>query len=449
MSHRSIEQALAGLLPALAEELPRELVNLASSLLTQSRSCGASLKPEMEIARPHACAEIACKRLSRTLKLPSLHSRPPCHPRFYKKLYSYLEQFFLNSSASSKRQAADSRPQTRTSARVQSRATAPQALPTPTTSSSAISSPRQAKTPSSNRNVTSKLATRNAAAKDVPRWVMGSIRTICKTLPALKLADKIPSCETFAMALPPHIFSGLCSIISLIPTSEVLPNEKWQDFVAPVLSCGKVQNDPAEENKIRDRTTTLIIAIYFIVYTRRLGMEYDGEKQQYPNKPIAEMNEMHLEEAIEKALDSVSLPRIVDGREKFPIEVHEWLTIILDLGWALDQQWFENVPLPTAQEIEAQRRSTAVRKRGLDDESDLGDDDEIMSPRKKMIKSREADVGRRLLDAENQYACSNTLLPGLGTMMHPQVDWLSEDKKHSFGTWRERIMAWIEQIEIS
>lgn len=62
MSLRPIEQALASLLPALAEDLPRELLNLASSLLTQTRSCGATLKPEMEIARPYACAEIACRR---------------------------------------------------------------------------------------------------------------------------------------------------------------------------------------------------------------------------------------------------------------------------------------------------------------------------------------------------------------------------------------------------
>ncbi|KAF3490849.1 uncharacterized protein GIQ15_00366 [Arthroderma uncinatum] len=450
MSHRSIEQALAGLLPALAEELPRELVNLASSLLTQSRSSGASLKPEMEIARPYACAEIACKRLSRMLTLPSPLSRPPCPPRVYKKLYSYLEQSLLSSSASSKRQGAESQPPKRTSARIHSKAAAaPPALPTPTATSSAISSPGQAKKPNSQRNVASNLMMRNASSKEVPQWAMGSIRTICKTIPTLKLADKIASCDTFAMALPPHIYSGLCSVISLISPSEAHLTEKWKDLVAPVLSYGKTGNDPAEQKAARDRISTLIIAIYFIVYTRRLGMEYDGEKQNYPNEPIAEMNEMHLEETVGNALDSINLPRAVDGQEIFQMEVHEWLMIILDMGWAIDQQWFENVPLPTAQEIEAQRRDIKGRKRVLGDESDLEDDDEIMSPRRKMQRSREADVGRRLLNAEDQYAYGNTLLPGLGTMMHPQVDWLSEDKKHTFGTWRDRIMAWIEQIEIA
>ncbi|KAM5474970.1 hypothetical protein MauCBS54593_001441 [Microsporum audouinii] len=449
MSHRSIEQALAGLLPALAEELPRELLHLASSLLTQSRSCGATLKPEMEIARPYACAEIACKRLSRTLKLPSALSRPPCPPRVYKKLYSYLEQSLLSSSASSKRQCVESQPQKRTSARIKNnRATAPPALPTPTATSSAISSPPQVKTSSRQNNAISNLATSSPPIEDMLQWTMGTIRTICKTLPSLKLAEEIPSPSTFASALPPHIYAGLCSVVSLILTSDARLTEKWRDLVSPVLSCREIRDNSDEQRRTQERTTTLIIAIYFIIYTRRLGMEYDGEKQQYPGKPIAEMNETHLEETVGRALDSVNLPRIVEGYEKFPMEVHEWLMIILEMGWAIDQQWFENVPLPTAQEIEAQRQRNKSRKRGLDDESDVEDEDEILSPKRKMVKSRGEHAGRRLPTAEDQYTYGNTLLPGLGTMMHPQVDWLSEDKRHSFGTWRDRIMMWIEQIEI-
>lgn len=61
MSHKATEQALASLLPML-EEIPDLLLRLADSLLAQSRSSGGTLKPEAEIARPYACAEIACAR---------------------------------------------------------------------------------------------------------------------------------------------------------------------------------------------------------------------------------------------------------------------------------------------------------------------------------------------------------------------------------------------------
>ena len=62
MNNRPVEQALATLLPTHAQDLPQELLSLAISLVAQSRSFSSSLKPEEEIARPYACAEIACKR---------------------------------------------------------------------------------------------------------------------------------------------------------------------------------------------------------------------------------------------------------------------------------------------------------------------------------------------------------------------------------------------------
>jgi origin recognition complex subunit 6 len=62
MNNRPVEQALSTLIPTHADDLPSELVHLATSLVAQSRSFSGSLKPEEEIARPYACAEIASKR---------------------------------------------------------------------------------------------------------------------------------------------------------------------------------------------------------------------------------------------------------------------------------------------------------------------------------------------------------------------------------------------------
>lgn len=59
---RLISQALSSLLPALVGPMPPELVELAVSLLAQSRSRASSLKSEEEIARPYACANVACER---------------------------------------------------------------------------------------------------------------------------------------------------------------------------------------------------------------------------------------------------------------------------------------------------------------------------------------------------------------------------------------------------
>ncbi len=62
MSRASIEQALTGLVPTLTGPLPTDLVDVALSLLALSRSVAHSLKPDEEIARPYACAQLACER---------------------------------------------------------------------------------------------------------------------------------------------------------------------------------------------------------------------------------------------------------------------------------------------------------------------------------------------------------------------------------------------------
>lgn len=67
---RSISQALTGLIPAISGPLPKELVELAISLLAQSRNQASSLKAEEEIARSYVCANLACERL----EAPSLQS---------------------------------------------------------------------------------------------------------------------------------------------------------------------------------------------------------------------------------------------------------------------------------------------------------------------------------------------------------------------------------------
>ena len=66
---RQIEQALLSLMPSHGSELPPSLVELAKSLLAQSRHRASTLKAEEEVARQYACANIACDRLVTRFRL--------------------------------------------------------------------------------------------------------------------------------------------------------------------------------------------------------------------------------------------------------------------------------------------------------------------------------------------------------------------------------------------
>ena len=73
MNRAAIERDLYSLLPGLTSALPPDLVELATSLLAQSRSKAGSLKQEEEIARSYVCANIACERYVIVVKSRKRH----------------------------------------------------------------------------------------------------------------------------------------------------------------------------------------------------------------------------------------------------------------------------------------------------------------------------------------------------------------------------------------
>ncbi|KAF4468094.1 Origin recognition complex subunit 6 [Fusarium albosuccineum] len=103
---RQIEQALLSLMPTYGSDLPPALLELAASLLAQSRHRASTLKAEEEIARLYACANIACDRLKITLDLPPIEPRPPIPPRIYKRLYAHLDNILPNSASTPSRTAS-------------------------------------------------------------------------------------------------------------------------------------------------------------------------------------------------------------------------------------------------------------------------------------------------------------------------------------------------------
>ncbi|KAK0292009.1 hypothetical protein LTR91_000012 [Friedmanniomyces endolithicus] len=89
MSAQQVNSSLSSLLPTLFP-LPTSLTDLATSLVAQSRARASTFKPEEEIARTYACCHIACERLGKKLGLEVGKPAPPCPPRVYGKLKTYL-----------------------------------------------------------------------------------------------------------------------------------------------------------------------------------------------------------------------------------------------------------------------------------------------------------------------------------------------------------------------
>ncbi|RGP72127.1 origin recognition complex subunit 6 [Fusarium sporotrichioides] len=191
---RQIEQALLSLMPTYGSDLPPSLVELAGSLLAQSRHRASALKTEEEIARLYACANIACDRLKITLDLPPIEPRPPIPPRIYNRLYTHLDNILPSSASTPGRAAAGRRtPSSRLRNAGDSPADGSRPLPsrgTPTKEQSLA----QFRTPSKGVSGTPKKSTSNQQTfrgVNLHGWIQPVTRWVCEETDHKKLAPTI------------------------------------------------------------------------------------------------------------------------------------------------------------------------------------------------------------------------------------------------------------------
>ncbi|KAF7154959.1 hypothetical protein CNMCM5623_003217 [Aspergillus felis] len=440
MNNRPVEQALSLLVPTHANDLPPELVSLALSLVAQSRSFAASLKPEEEIARPYACAEIACRRLSRTLKLPPLLGHPPCPPRAYKKLYSFLERSLSTSASGSKRARDSSAPgtpsrsgsapstPTKTQALAKTAATPRGLQNTPSKSTplkQAVNASDRPAAPLSTSQKTTKVRPHGLSSStiipDAPAWVMDSIRTVCKTLSTPAPRTSTWSRPPISRTLPPHIFAGVSSILYLIPNLSAKNDEdldeEMMEFLEPIITV----KDTDKDEDFKEVVYALVVAVYFIVLARRRNPPDDGSSEAGEAR---KMDKKTFSEMRQTALVSLGLP---STERRHRDDVDQWIALIMEQGWMNGQEWFENIP--QAGEVDG-------------DDEYLSDEYGAPDNERKRQKTTGAGHGFLLEDSSKRKG----LLPGLGTMMQDRVDWLSVDRREDYIEWKADIMARIQQL---
>ncbi|CAN9110668.1 unnamed protein product [Alternaria alternata] len=307
MSRASIEQALTGLIPTLSGPLPAELIELALSLLTRSRSVATSMKPDEEIARPYACAQLACERLKKRLNLPTIQSRPPCPPRIYKKLYNYLSSALPESTATRE----------------------PTTPRKPTASAPASARNTPSKTPLGARKTPRRVESNGEA----PEWVMPTIRALAKSFDYTGLI--------------PHVYTGVESIYPLLSRMSAAAAESpsKRPKRTTVSSYGDVSDT---------RVLSLIVVVFLLVYSRMKDIEV----------PVQQYNEW-LAKAIKAVVELPAAKDITD--EELQIKIEETMKMAKEEGW-LQMQWFDSVkPQSDGDEMEGVEMSdnAAVKAKGM------------------------------------------------------------------------------------
>lgn len=181
-------------------------------------------------------------------------------------------------------------------------------------------------------------------------------------------------------------------------------DEEIIDFLEPVMTTADRQNH--EESK--ERINSLVVALYFIVLSRRRSPSSGSSVQQ------KKMDKKTFSEMRQTALISLGLP---PSARKHRDDVDQWIALIMELGWANGREWFENVPTED----------------GPEEEQDVVAEDD----------SRERVTTEALLSEDG----SAGLLPGLGSMMQDRVNFLNQDRKEDYMLWKTGIMARIKKLE--
>lgn len=214
-----------------------------------------------------------------------------------------------------------------------------------------------------------------------------------------------------APAAPPHVFAGVSSILTL---------------PAPIQSETVTGGEPK-----RDKIPAMIIAVYFLVRTRLSGI--GTSPSEYSRVGSAAL----------AILDSIDAGKAQRG-DVNGSDVDEWLREIRDRGWTtLD--WFENIGEATGLESDGVRVANGASE------------DELNS------KQEKAPMKQSLISLDRSK--KNTLQAGLGTMvgvlklscvvvsglfvqqMQDKVDYLSEERRLGYVTWKQDILARIERRE--
>ncbi|KAI1257361.1 hypothetical protein MGN70_000401 [Eutypa lata] len=241
---RALETDLFSLLPTYSQSLPHPLVELASSLLAQSRHRASTLKQEEEVARAYACCHIACERLKISLDLPTIQARPPVPPRVYNRLYTHLDKILpANVATKSGRVRTPSSKLQRTPGlgsgqRIPSRAT-----PTKEASLAQFRSPagRGDGTPTKSTGKPPAIAAKRKAggpASALPAWIRPTTQFLCKELEEERIGKTV--------------FAGMQTIAA--PQGQ-LTKDKW----------------------VNEHLTPLLAAIYFLVSVQLYILEHSGE----------------------------------------------------------------------------------------------------------------------------------------------------------------------------
>jgi origin recognition complex subunit 6 len=192
----------------------------------------------------------------------------------------------------------------------------------------------------------------------------------------------------------PHVWAGVESVLYLPCPKDMDGDENMQ------------------EGKMEGKLPALVAAVWFYAVTRMTGKETN-------KKDLFEWKKGVLRILRGLKEDEVMLAKVGDEEESWESWEHvsmtnlnNWISEIIEKGWS-EMDWYTNI----------EAGSGASGRVDVEDEDEDEEDEEVMERSSKRV-----------------------LRAGLGTMMQPKFDYLSDEKRDEYAVWKEAMLAKIDDL---
>jgi origin recognition complex subunit 6 len=253
----------------------------------------------------------------------------------------------------------------------------------------------------------------DSGASNLPQWTMPLIRHICE-------ACETPRAATHVYAGVESVYRTLQSAAQKAEASEAAtPSKRRRSNGGDV---DKVASDvlpmPTDE-----QVPALIIAVYLVT----------AEAMQGQARPATNKSRQRKAQSAAEAFLITQENIAIDINSK---DIETYLQAAKS-GWK-EMEWYMNLRSNNVSD------NDNGENHGADYDELSGPNTPRRRPAKTPLRRKEKHSQRKIGEEEQNPA---GLLPGLGTMFQPAVDWLSEERKAEFEEWKEDLLGSVALIE--
>lgn len=257
------------------------------------------------------------------------------------------------------------------------------------------------------------VAEEDAGASDLPAFTMPLIRHVCE-------ACKLPRATTHVYAGVESIYRALQNTAQRAEREDGTPSKRRRSNGGDVdAATSEISTVPTDE-----QIPALVAAVYLMTAQAMRGQS---------GTAATKLQQRKTQKAVAAFFTAQDAPTVIIQAAQLHEDTDKYTQAATSQGWT-DMEWYKKLSSPDDTNTDPVT--------GHDE--DNGPSTPRRQPAKTPLRRKEKHSQRKIGEEEENPA---GLLPGLGTMFQPAVDWLCEERRAEFDAWKEDLLADVALVE--